>query len=85
MKKIYGSFCTMVVTALIGVIVWIHGFIKGTRLTTKLPEKAGECVKALDDLENDFRKAFHGDRKEERKGYSTIRSVDDLEEDESDN
>ena len=83
MKKVYTTVCSIMVTALIGLIVWIHGFIKGMRGAKLAPEASGECLDALDDLGDTCSEIIHGDRdsKEERKGYSTIKVVDSEESD----
>ena len=82
MKKFYASICTILVTLVVGLVVHIHGLLKGIRYAVAAPDKAKDCVNAMDDAKANFDKAFHGDRdgKEELKGYSSIKVVDDSEE-----
>ena len=85
-KKIYWTFCTLIVTAVIGLIVYIKGFISGLRMSKYDPEGAVEANNSLDKISDSWNhikadaKATKKQATEELKGYSTIHAVEDSEE-----
>lgn len=84
MKRIFEVLCTVMVSLVAGLILWICGFIKGMRAALDFPEEAAKTADELDECSEGIREALRNQKKQKRSFKRTYYEVhpDDSEESE---